>query len=85
MKVMILFRYEEYLGIFSPSTTEVYEPLRKLLSPNCEWTLNNTYQNLYNRAKIIIKKNATMAFYNDKGTIRPGNRCIDVDLGASPL
>ena len=29
-------------------------------------TQNNMYQNLYDRAKNIIKKNATMAFYYEK-------------------
>ena len=55
-----------FLGKFSPSLAEVYEPLMKLISPKCKWTWNNTYQNIFGMAKNIIKNNAVMAFYNEK-------------------
>ena len=55
-----------YLGKFSPSTAEVCEPLRKHTLSKCKWMRNFTYQNLYNRAKNIIKKNVTIIFYNKK-------------------
>ena len=37
-----------------------------------EWTQNNKYQNLFDRAKSIIKNNETMAFYNKKEPL-----CLD--------
>ena len=55
-----------YLGKYSPWTAGVCKPLRKLASPKKKWAWNNTYQNLYERAKTSIKKNLFMAFYNKK-------------------
>ena len=69
-----------YLGQLSSYTAEVFEPLRKLTSPKCEWTWKSTYQCLYHRAINIIKKNATMALYNKKE-----NLFLETDaLGLSP-
>ena len=55
-----------YLGKFLPLTAEVCKPLRKLTLLKFEWTWNNTYQNLQDRAKTIIKKTVTMTFFNEK-------------------
>ena len=54
------------LGKFSPSSAEVCELLKKLVSSKHKWTWNDTYQNLYDRVKDIIKKTARMAFHNEK-------------------
>ena len=62
--------YNPFLGIMSylekvsPVTMEVYKPLRKLTSSKSEWMWNSSYQHLYDKAKAIIKNNATMTFYN---------------------
>ena len=45
---------------------KVCDPLRKCTSTKFQWVSNNTYQNLYNRAKSIIKNSETVAFYNEK-------------------
>ena len=74
-----------YLGKFLPSTTEVCEPLRKLTSSQCEWTWNNTYQRLYNRAKTTIKKDATIVFYIMKEQLYLETNMSGVSIGASPL
>ena len=71
------------MGKFSPSTAEVCKPLQKLISPKCEWTRNDTYQNLYNRAKV--KKNATIMFYNEKEQLYLETDILCVGLGASLL
>ena len=60
----------------SASTAGVCEPLKKCTSLKSRCTCNNTYQNLYKRAKTIVKNNATMAFYNWKKIGIPRNRCI---------
>ena len=43
-----------YLSKFSPSTADICEPLRQLMSSETEWTWNATYQKLLNKAKSII-------------------------------
>ena len=55
-----------YLGKVSLTTAEVCESLRELALLKYKWTWNSTYQNLYEKVKIIIKKNANMAFCNEK-------------------
>ena len=55
-----------YLEKILPSTAEIKKASRKQISPKYEWTWNNTYENLYNKTTNIIKKNATMAFFNKR-------------------
>ena len=45
----------------------------------------NTYQVLYNRTKNIIKKNVTMAFYNEKKIYIYKTDASGIDLVASLL
>ena len=55
-----------YLGKFWPSIAQVCEQLRKLISPKCEWKWNDKYQYLNDRAKSILEKDASIAFYSDR-------------------
>ena len=48
-----------YLGKFSLATTEVCELLIK-----AEWSWNGTNQNLYDKAKRMITRDACMKFYD---------------------
>ena len=52
------------LGTFSPSTATVCEPLQELTSSRAVCSLNASYQALYNKAKLLIKSNVCMRFYN---------------------
>ena len=54
-----------YLGKFSPGTAEVCEPLQKLTSSKMMWTWNASYQQLFAKAKSLIKVDICMKFYND--------------------
>ena len=81
----IIWGIMNHLQKFLPSTTEVYEPMRKLTSPKCEWTWSSTYQNQYNRTKNFIKKNATMAFYNEKEQLYLETDALGIILGESLL
>ena len=56
----------KYQGKLSTFAKEVCEALRKMNSSKCKWTWYNTYQTLYDRAKNIIRKNVTIAFYSEK-------------------
>ena len=64
-----------YLGQFLPSPTKESELLRKLTSSKFKWIWNNSYQNLYDIPKNIIKKNMTRAFYNEKEQL-----CLEIDV-----
>ena len=56
MKLQAFLGITSYLGEFSPSTADIWESPRKLMSAQAEWTLNATYQNMFDKAKGIIKK-----------------------------
>ena len=54
-----------YLGKFSPSTADICEPLRKVMSVITEWTWNATYQKICNKTKALIKEDACMKFSDE--------------------
>ena len=60
----ILYCIKNYLGTFSPSTADIYKPLRTLMSVKCEWTWKSICQKFYESAKSFTKKmhqwNSTM-------------------------
>ena len=80
-----LFRYNELPGKLLPSDAEVCQPLRKLTSSKCKWTSNKTCQNLSDRAKNVIKKNAIIAFYNEEEQLNLEPVVSDIGQGASLL
>ena len=51
------------LNMFSPMTAEVCRSLQKLTLVKTECSWNGMYQDLYNKAKNIIKHNTCMKFY----------------------
>ena len=53
-----------YLGKFSPGTTDVCDPLCQLTSSKVTWIWNASYQVLFNKAKSLIKADMCMAFYD---------------------
>ena len=53
------------LNKFSPGTLEVCKPLRKLTSSKMTWTWNASYQQLFDKAKSLIKAEMCMKFYDD--------------------
>ena len=54
-----------YLNKFSPGMLEVCQPLRKLMSSKMTWTWNASYQQLFDKAKSLIKAEMCMKFYDD--------------------
>ena len=54
-----------YLGKFSPGTADLCDPLCKLTSSKVTWTWNSSYQPLFNKAKLIIKSDICMKFYDE--------------------
>ena len=51
-----------YLGKFSPDTAEVCKPLQKLTLNKTIWIWNVSYQQLFAKAKLLIKADACMKF-----------------------
>ena len=67
-----------YLSKFSPATAEVYKPLQKVMLVKAEWSWNGIYQNLYDKAKKIIKQDASKPWYLEIDV-------FNVSLGAESL
>ena len=74
-----------YLGKFSPGTVEVCEPLRKLTSSKMTWTWNASYQQLFEKAKSLIKADVCMKFYDDTKPLYLETDASGVGLGAALL
>ena len=73
-----------YLGKFSPSMVDVCELLRKLMSAKIEWTWNGTYQNMFEKAKVIIK-DVCMKFYDETNPLHIVTDAYGDGLGAALL
>ena len=65
-----------YLGKFSTGTTDICDSLCKLTSSKVTWTWNASYQALFNKAKLLIKVDMCMKFYDDAEATLFRNRCF---------
>ena len=74
-----------YLDKFSPDTAELCELLRKLTSSKMTWTWNALYQQLFDKAKSIVKADVCMKFYNDAKPLYLETDASRVSLGAALL
>ena len=67
-----------YLSKFSPDMAEVCEPLRKLTSSKATWTWATLYQQQFEKAKMLIKAEICMKFYDD-------NKALYLETDASGI
>ena len=74
-----------YLGKFSPGTTNVCNPLCKLTSSKVAWTWNASFWELFAKAKSLIKVDMCMTFYNDTKPLYLETDASRVGLGAALL
>ena len=74
-----------YLSKFSLGTAEVCKPLRKLTSSKTTWTWNASYQQLFDKAKSLIKTKVCMKFYDDTKPLYLETDASGVSLGAALL
>ena len=74
-----------YLGKFSPGTADVCDPLCKLMLSRVTWTWNASYQSLFNKAKLLIKSDMCMKFYDDTKPLYLETDRSGVGLGAALL
>ena len=52
-----------YLMKLSPMTAEVFEPVRRLTSVNDVWKWNRLYQEVYEKAHLLVKGDMCMKYY----------------------
>ena len=74
-----------YLGKFSPGTAEVCKPLCKVTSCKSMWTWNASYQQLFVKAKSIIKADVCMKFYDNSKLLYVETDASGIGLGAALL
>ena len=74
-----------YLGEFFPGTADVCDPLHKLMSSKVTWTWNASYGALFNKAKLLIKADMCMKFYDDTIPIYLETDNFRVGLGVALL
>ena len=74
-----------YLGKFSPGTTDICDPLQKLTSSKVTWTWNALHQELFAKAKSLIKVDICMKFYDDTKLLYLETDASGVGLGAALL
>ena len=74
-----------YLNKFSVGTSEACELLRKLMSSKATWMWNASYQQLFNKAKSLIKAEMCMKFYDDTKLLYLETDVSGVGLGAALL
>ena len=74
-----------YLGKFSPGKADLCEPLCKLTSSKVIWTWNASYQSLFDKAKLLIKSDMCMKFYDDTKLLYIETDASAIGLGASLL
>ena len=85
MELQSLLGTLNYLSKFSPMTAEVCEPLQKLTTMKAEWSLYKMIQDLYNKTKKIIQKDACIKFYNASRLLYLEPDASGVDLRAGIL
>ena len=64
-ELQTFLRIIDYLGKFSPGTADVCDPLCKLTLSKVTWMWNTSYQTLFNKAKLLIKSDMCMKFFDD--------------------
>ena len=74
-----------YLSQFSPDTSEVCEPLRKLMSCKATWTWDASYQQRFEKAKSLMKVEMCMKFYDDTKLLYLETDTSGIGLGAALL
>ena len=74
-----------YLGKCSSGIADVCDPLHKMTSSKVTWTWNASYQSLFNKAKLLIKFDMCMKFYDDTKTLYLETDAPGVCLGAALL
>ena len=74
-----------YLSKCSLDMVEVCKPLRKLTSSKATWTWDASYQQWFKKAKMLIKVEMCMIFYDDNKLLYLETDASGIGLGAALL
>ena len=74
-----------FMGKFLPGTAAVCDPLQKATSSKAMWTWNESYQSLFAKAKLLIKSDMCLKFYDDTKPLYLETDASGVGLGAALL
>ena len=74
-----------YLSKFSPCMSEVCKPLRKLMSSKAMWTWDASYQQRFEKGKLLIKAEICMKFYDNTKPLYLETDASGIGLGAALL
>ena len=74
-----------YLNKFSPGTSDACKLHRKLMSSKATWRWNASYQQLFNKAKSLIKAEMCMKFYDDTKLLYLETDASSIGLGTALL
>ena len=74
-----------YLSKFSPDMLEVCKPLRKLTSSKEMWMWDASYQQWFEKVKLLIKVEMCMKFYDDTKLLYLKTDASGIGLGAALL
>ena len=74
-----------YLNKFSLGQSETCKLLRKLMSSKATWPWNASYQQLFDKAKSLIKVKMCMKFYDDTKPLYLETNASGISLGAALL
>ena len=74
-----------YLSKFSPDMLEVCKPLRKLTSSKAMWMWDASYQQWFEKVKLLIKVEMCMKFYDDTKLLYLKTDASGIGLGAALL
>ena len=82
---------QSFLGIvnnlinFSPMTVEVCKPFQRLTSVKAIWTWNRTYQEIYERVKLLVKGEIFMRYCHVRKWLYLESDASGVGLGTTLL
>ena len=82
-EIQVFLGIINYLGKFSPGMAVVCDPLQKPTSSKVTWTWNASYQSLFVKAKLIIKSDMCMQFYDETKPLYLKTDVSRVGLGAA--
>ena len=82
---VILLGIINHLEKFSPGMAEVCDPLWKLTSSRTMWMWNASYQQLFDKAKSLVKAEVYMKFYDNTKPLYLETDASGEGLGAALL
>ena len=74
-----------YLSKFSPDMSEVCKPLRKLTLSKAAWMWDASDQQQFEKAKLLVKVEMCMKFYDDTKPLYLKTDTSGIGLGAALL